>query len=490
MKSTKTIQKPNFRRKFLSDTRDEIVALFSFMLFQWRYVLLFVVGATSLLYLFGPLPPRSVTLAAGQPGFDYDQIGRHYQEFFRRNGVELNLVQSRGSIDNVAMLSDEKVDAALVQGGVPTPDTRFISLGSIQFEPVWLFYRSDDLSDYSLMQLLTSKRLSIGGEGSGTRLLMLELLDFHKVGADKRKNLVSLDLASSIRALRSGEIDGVFFVAGGESPELFEILSEPGIRIWDFPAGRAVDRRSTYIHTVEFPMGSITLEPLNPSKDIRLIATTTSLLARNDMHPAIQYLFMMASDAYYRNNHMFFDREGGFPALLDKQVPISDVANKYIRQGPSSFDRLFPFALANLLDRIWLILLTVGAAVYPLMKMAPNYRKYHTQVHLSDAFVELREIEVQIHRRMALENIELCKTRLDELEARLRDLWLPSGTKADYYDCLNALELVRIRVDRIGKEMLDPNTSLLDPATRPAAPAPESGASVHRTPALAPTSAD
>ena len=70
-----------------------------------------------------PAPPQHIIIAAGAPGGSYDTFARQYSEFFKQNGFELEVRNTAGSIENFALLEDEKsgVDVALVQGGT-TPE--------------------------------------------------------------------------------------------------------------------------------------------------------------------------------------------------------------------------------------------------------------------------------------------------------------------------------------------------------------------------------
>ena len=64
------------------------------------------------------MPPRSITMATGPVGGGYNEIGRQYQALLAKAGVELRLVVTAGSVENLALLRDPRsgVDVALVPG--------------------------------------------------------------------------------------------------------------------------------------------------------------------------------------------------------------------------------------------------------------------------------------------------------------------------------------------------------------------------------------
>src|SRR5262249_61288021 len=52
------------------------------------------------------MPPRSIAMATGPEGGGYYEIGRQYQALLARTGVELRLVATADSVENLALLRD------------------------------------------------------------------------------------------------------------------------------------------------------------------------------------------------------------------------------------------------------------------------------------------------------------------------------------------------------------------------------------------------
>ena len=59
-----------------------------------------------------PAPPRSLVLATGSPEGAYHAYGQRYQEVLARDGVTLSLVESAGSVENLALLDGTAEGAA------------------------------------------------------------------------------------------------------------------------------------------------------------------------------------------------------------------------------------------------------------------------------------------------------------------------------------------------------------------------------------------
>ncbi|MEP7140941.1 MAG: C4-dicarboxylate ABC transporter substrate-binding protein, partial [Caldimonas sp.] len=106
-------------------------------------------------WLLDPTPPKQVVLATGQDQGAYAEFGKRYAQLLKANGIEVRLRKTAGAAENLALLKEPggDVDIAFVQGGAdetPTtaardegesPDDGLVSLGSLFYEPVWLFYR-------------------------------------------------------------------------------------------------------------------------------------------------------------------------------------------------------------------------------------------------------------------------------------------------------------------------------------------------------------
>jgi TRAP-type uncharacterized transport system substrate-binding protein len=132
--------------------------------------LAFAIGASWIVleYLV-PSPPFSVTIATGRKGTTFDYFGERYRARFAHAGVELNVRETAGALENFRLLRDPKsnVQIAFITGGISNrtqaPELR--SMGLIVNVPFWIFYSSSQSLD-SLTQL-KGKRIAVGPEGSG-----------------------------------------------------------------------------------------------------------------------------------------------------------------------------------------------------------------------------------------------------------------------------------------------------------------------------------
>ena len=94
-----------------------------------------------------PAPPRHITIATGQTSGAYYETAKKYSRVLARDGVTLYVKPTSGSAENLKLLADGNsgVDVVFVQGGVGASQfsDHFVSLGSLYFEPLWVFHRTE-----------------------------------------------------------------------------------------------------------------------------------------------------------------------------------------------------------------------------------------------------------------------------------------------------------------------------------------------------------
>jgi TRAP-type uncharacterized transport system substrate-binding protein len=160
-----------------------------------------------------PLPPKTVIMATGSDGGAYKESGNRYRDILAQAGIELQLLSTAGSLENLAMLNDRSsnVSIGLIQGGITnekeSPDLE--TLGTLFYEPLWIFYRNEIQSVG--LDSLKGRRISIGPEGSGTRALAMELLA--RNGIDQNfAELLPLSPQETAEELLKGKIDQATFM--------------------------------------------------------------------------------------------------------------------------------------------------------------------------------------------------------------------------------------------------------------------------------------
>jgi TRAP transporter TAXI family solute receptor len=341
-------------------------------------------------------PPQTVLMATGPEGGAYREFGVRYREILRRAGVDLQLVGTKGGVENLAQLRDPRseVSVAFVEAGVTTREEspHVVSLGTVSLEPLWLFLRAQSAG--SVAETLKGKRISVEPEGSGTRLLALRLLALNRVD-ETNVELLALTPEESAEALVRGEIDGAILLASGGSPAVHELLLADGIVLQSYPRADAYVARFPYLSKVILPTGVADLARNIPTTDLQLLAVETSLVVRKGLHPALQYLLLEAASEIHGGPELFH-RAGRFPAPDAIDLPLSHQAREFYKSGRPFVYRYLPFWLAALAERLLILLIPLFAVVFPIAQFVPTAIAFVIQRRIFGLYGELRMLEMEL----------------------------------------------------------------------------------------------
>jgi len=429
--------------------RDTLVMVRELALAWGPFILIGLALLALAYWALDPAPPKRVTLATGPERSPYDEFGKRYKAELARYGIEVVLKPTHGSFENRRLLRDAKheVDLAFVQGGSSDADRvadesqegpQLVSLGSLFYEPVWVFYRSktalDQISD------LKGRRINVGARGSGTPGLVAKLLAANHLERDdiKRSNL---DETPAVMALLGNELDAVVLASAAESPMVQMLLQTPGIRLLEFPQAEAYARRMPFLSTVLFPRGVADMARDVPPRDLQLVATTTSLVAREDTHPALQQLFVQAAVRIH-SRPGWLARAGTFPNSGNAEFPLAKDAERYYRAGPPLLQRYLPFWLANFVDRMWVALFSIIAVLIPVSRLIPPLYRFRVRSRVFRWYRQLRRIEDDIGERDPKELLD----ELDRLESRAKRIAVPLSYADELYALRSHIDLVRIKL--------------------------------------------
>ncbi|MBK6008881.1 ABC transporter substrate-binding protein [Ramlibacter ginsenosidimutans] len=395
-----------------------------------------------------PNPPKKVTLATGPAQSAYDEFGKRYQQALKRYGIQVVLVPSEGSRANLRLLKEGKADVAFVQGGSGDPaaneSSGIVSLGSLFVEPVWIFYReaaARDLPNGTLTSLtqLQDLRVDIGARGSGSPGIMRRLLEANSLDLAKLK-ISRQDQTAATVAFLNGDLDVLVFASAPESLMVQMLLQTPGVRLMDFSQSEAYSRRLPFLTPVLLPRGIVDLARDLPPQDVHLVATTTGLLAREGTHPALLQLFTQAAHDLH-SPAGWFNRAGSFPNIEHSEYPVSREAERTIRAGQPFLQRWLPFWLANLVERMWLVLGIILAVLLPLSRIVPPLYQFRIRSRVFRWYGQLRDLENRLGARPE-EGREIAR-ELEVLDERVGRISVPLSYADELYALRNNIDAVR-----------------------------------------------
>lgn len=403
-----------------------------------------------------PAPPDKLVLSSGAEGGAYQRFAAVYADFLGRYGVSLVEMPSAGSIENLARLRDDsiEVDAAFFQGGSgeAREDEALRSLGAFFYEPLWVFYRAGLVpASGKLDQILQlkGKRIAVGGEGSGTRYLALEVLRVNGIGADNA-TLVAKGGTGLVDMFGKGEIDAAFVVGPTQSAAVWSLLYADGVRLMSLAQADAYTRQLPYLSKIVLPRGAVDLSRDLPGADVTLVAAMASVLVREDMHPALVDLLMQAATEAHGGPGVF-QKPGEFPHAATGAFALSKEAERYYKSGKPFLQRYLPFWAATLIDRLVVMVIPVFALLLPIVKLAPAIYGWRVRSRIYRRYGELKFLEAEVEDNPTPEQRETWLARLDAIEADVNHMPTPKAFSDMYYTLRGHIGLVR---EAIGKRTI------------------------------------
>ncbi len=394
-----------------------------------------------------PAPPGKLTITTGQSDGSYYAFGTQYSHFLAQHGVDLKVESSAGSIENLQRLKKGSADAAFIQGGIISekPDGDLTFLGSLYFEPLWVFHRSG-LAITRLSEL-RGKRIAIGPEGSGTRAIALQLLLDNSIDTSNAE-ISPLSGKDAVEAVAKGEVEAIFLVTSAKSKLIEQLLRTHGVQLMSFDRADGYARKHPFLSAISLPEGTFDMAANIPDKPIKLLAPSATLVARSNLHPALQTLLLQAATTFHSGNG-FFEKNGEFPSPLYGDLPISEDAQRYFKSGPPFLQRFLPFWAATMIDRLKVMLLPLLALLLPLFKVMPPLYRWRVRSRIYQHYKELTAIDHKLYQSLSRDEIALCIERLEKIEAEVRKTQVPLSYSEEAYHLRTHLALVRSQAEKL-----------------------------------------
>jgi TRAP-type uncharacterized transport system substrate-binding protein len=416
-------------------------------------VVVVVLGMWISVTWLSPTPPRAVTMAVDSES-STPELAARYRGILVRDGIELRLVSTAGAVESVARLNDARsgVSIAIVPSGITNAHDSpgLVSLGTLFYEPLWFFYRGRE--PIRSREALRGMTISIGAEGSGTRLLSLEFLARAGVIEQQFANFVALAPQEATGKLRRGEINAAVMLAPWASPLVHELLAADDIRLIHFNRAEAWVALYPYLSELVLPAGVGDMAKDRPPANVMLVAPKASLVVRDDLHPAIQYLLLRAAGELHSSPELF-RKAGQFPAPESLDLPLSEHAVQYYKSGRPFLQRYLPFRLAVLAQQLLVLLIPVLGVIYPLLRFVPAIYGWAMRHRVFSLYGELRFLEQELDSADAKTNPADLLERLNRLEERASRFRVPVAFRPLLYTLRLHITLVRQRIGSLSTQL-------------------------------------
>ncbi len=409
-----------------------------------------IIVVVAVIYFIHSAPPTTITISSGPEGSAFQKNALKYAKVLESNGVKLRVLTSEGSLENFKRLNDpsQHVDIGIVQAGITNTTAatdKLISLGSISYQPVLIFYRGTHLD---LLSELAGKRVSTGPLQSGTHNFATALLQANGIKPGSTTKFFDLEAVDAAKKLAEGELDAAFIMSESASSDIMHrLLRSKDIHLFDFKQANAYSRKIDYLNVLDLPQGAIDFGQNIPPHDIALVGPMVELVATKDLHPAISDLLLEAATSVHSRPGVFQHR-GEFPAPIEHGIRISDDATRFYKSGKSLFYRYLPFWLASLTSRFVVVFVPMLVILIPAMRSIPSFFRWRTQSKIYRRYRELLLLENNFLVAHDTAKQEMLRDHFDKIEEAVNKMKIPPAFADQFYGLRGHIDYVRGLVER------------------------------------------
>lgn len=418
---------------------------------RWGLCYLPVLLAAGLLVLAAakwwfPLPPTTVTIAAGVPNGGYVQMAERYREELAQRGILVDIESSAaGAVGPLQRLNDpaDAAQAGFAHGLLARPEPGLHALAVVGKQPVWIFTHQTGVIN---LQLLRGLKVAAGPPTSPSRAVASLLLS----QAQLKDSEVSWDdthqgLAAANELLEQ-RVDAMIGIGSGDAPTVRLLARAPGIQMLGVEHANAVSMREPRLRPFVLPQGTIELRGDVPSRDLTLLYAGTHLLVRDGMHPALQRAFLDAATDIHAAP-TFLQRQSEYPDF-HTDFALSPVAGRYAVGDRPWLEVVLPYWWAQLAQLLIYAVLPILALTTLALMWIPQLFSFSVDAVLSNYYGELKFIENDLEQ-VAVDSPIRMKAmlgKLDAMEHEVATLDLPDRFADRWYTLREHLAAARERL--------------------------------------------
>lgn len=401
-----------------------------------------LVGMVAILLL--GRPPKTFTLAAGQPGGMYAAFAASLRDALATEGITVEVIETAGSIENAELLRAGEADVGLVQSGTEllTDMGGSTALSEVFYEPFWIFAREGAIDVVDGVPVLAGKRLAIGPAGSGTNATARALIE--QTGS----TAIALEWTTdeAIAGLADGTIEAAFFVVAANAPLVAELAAIPGLELLPVPNVEGLARRLPFLSPVTLFRGTFApgVSPV-PPEDMEMLAARATVMGRDGLNPDLARLIVR--DLPKALPVPYVGDLDAFPSLTHTQFPVNEDARKFLEEGPTPLESFLPFEFASPLSRIYLILLPLLVLAFPVYTLAKAGWEWFNNSRVVSWYPRINQIERSLEAS-TLDELMAQQDFLVGLDGQLaRQRRVPAGKMGTLYQLRTHLSFVIGKVE-------------------------------------------
>ncbi|PHO10509.1 hypothetical protein CPG37_03425 [Malaciobacter canalis] len=392
-----------------------------------------------------PAPKKEITIATGSKNGSYYETAMLYKKLLEKEKVKVNILTSKGSIDNIKLLNENKADIAFIQNGtITTKDTDSIkSIASVYYEPLWVFYKNEGYKIDYIIQLIT-KNISIGEIGSGTYDLASKILKDNGL-SNENSTISNYSSSKAKQLLLDGKIDAMFAVTSHNSQVVKSLLANPDINVLNFKRAKAYSRKYSYLESLTLYEGTLDLYRNLPDENINLLATTANLVVRSDFSQELIRILLKKVKEVHKQKDLFA-KQGEFPNLKNMKLELHEEAKIYFENGDTWLEKIFPYWIAANIDRLKIFIIPLLTLLFPLFKGVLPLYQWSMRSKIYKWYDEVKSVEIEIgylNKEQLQTQLEKLQDLQDEISKETR---VPLSFMGEYYNLIMHINMLEQRI--------------------------------------------
>lgn len=291
---------------------------------------------------------KQISIAIGSKVDAYNEYAKQYAKEFKKEGVTLKLVETKGSVEAQEKLLKGEVDFAFVQGG--TEEKGILALANIMLEPIWIFYKGDKISD---LKSLKGKHIAICEKGSGIYPVTRELLAFVGINGFN-SDFRHIPSSKAYEALKHNEIDAMFYIASADAPFLRTLMTMKNIHLMNFKSPESYQqfflKKNRHFEIVTLYENAFDMKKHIPRQDYKLLAKNTLLATYSASDKMIRLMLKISNKIHHKAG--VFHKENQFPNTSSLKLKQHKASKYYFREKMHYYENNFSFWIAQSLKKV------------------------------------------------------------------------------------------------------------------------------------------
>lgn len=418
-----------------------------------KKIIIFLVFLAGLVFLILnfliPAPPKKLVMVTGSQSGAYYPVGLMFKSELARYGIELKVIETNGSDENLTLISqkDGSIDLALIQSGTGAGEKHpeLESLASLFYEPLWIVFNPSSFKSLgrepSSVADLKNKTVSIGTAGSGSYRLNQAILKINELNPNN-STFVELNNEDSYAALKEGTVDAMMAVLAPEADLAQRIFNDNSVQLMSIEQAYGYPGRLNFIKPITLKPGVLNIAKDVPHTQKLTVAPVAELLAKKDLNPATIYLLMSISKKYFSKPGIL-SAENEFPSNVGLSFSLNEDAENYLKSGPSFLFQYLPFWVAVWVERMLKLSLPLMALLIPLFNLIPSLTDYRKKLKFANIYRDLKMIEQGMGDHQDLEKLSRL---LGDIDQRARELKVSDFHTKDIYELRMHIEAVKNRL--------------------------------------------